>query len=100
LTTRARRPAQLDGLIDDLGVAKYWMVHLGRHAEMAHLRIGEYLVHLVDRAAGHAGYVEDVDPFAARLAAGNLGDRGMGLFKSRSRPRSLFWNRLNGIGVD
>ena len=31
--------------------------------EMLHLRIGEHLVHLVDRPAGHAGLVQQLDPF-------------------------------------
>src|SRR5438046_2835509 len=43
----ARRPAELDRLTDDLSIPELGTVDVGRHAEMAHLRILEYLVHLV-----------------------------------------------------
>src|SRR6266480_1131082 len=54
----ARGAAELDRLIDNLDIAELGMVDIGRHAEVADLRIVEHLIHLVDRAARHAGGVE------------------------------------------
>src|SRR5581483_2259090 len=36
-----------------------------RHAEMDHLRIGVDLIDGIDRSAGNAGLVEQIDPFGA-----------------------------------
>ena len=38
------------------------MLHRLRHRQVTHLRIGEHLVHLVDRPAWHPGLVERFDP--------------------------------------
>ena len=37
--------------------------------EVAHLRVGEHLIDGVDRAAGHPGLVQQLDPVRARGAA-------------------------------
>src|SRR5271169_2160346 len=44
-----------------LRVTDHRRVHLGRHAEMLHLRIGEYLVDRVNRPARHAGAFQQLD---------------------------------------
>src|SRR5262249_6740749 len=52
-------------------------MHRRRHAEVAHLRIGEHLVDVVDRAAGNPGTLEQLDPVLRRLMFGDLADRGV-----------------------
>ena len=43
------------------------MGHRHRHAQMLHLRIGENLIHGVNRAARHAGLVQPFHPFGGGL---------------------------------
>src|SRR5688572_6669166 len=52
---RLRIAAQVDRLADDRLLPVFRMVDRLRDAEMLHLRIGEYLVDRVDRAARDAG---------------------------------------------
>src|SRR6202040_4159849 len=51
--------------------------HRRRHAEVAHLRIGENLVDVIDRAAGNSGAFEQLDPVLRRLMTGDLADHGV-----------------------
>src|SRR3954466_11052708 len=71
----AARARELDRLVHDLGLAQVRMPYGRGHAEMPNLRIREDLVHLVDRAARYAGFIEEVDPLRAGPAAGDLADR-------------------------
>src|SRR5581483_11144591 len=62
-----REGAHVDRLADDVEAAELRMVDRAADAEVLNLRVGEDLVDRVDRAAGHAGLVEFVDPELARL---------------------------------
>src|SRR6478736_3321737 len=61
-----------DGRGHHVGVADYRRVHLGRHSEMLHLRVGEYLIDAVDRPARHAGAFQQLDPVFGRLVLRHL----------------------------
>src|SRR5580704_11240102 len=91
----ARRAGELHRLVDHLDITEPRMMHGRRHAEMAHLRVGEHLVHLVDRAARHAGLVEDVDPVAARLVTRDLRDF---LVEGGAVLRAQLVARVVGVG--
>src|SRR5262245_52516501 len=52
------RAAHVDGLADHLDLAELGRFHRMRHLEVLDLRIGEHLVHLVDRPRWHARLVE------------------------------------------
>src|SRR5262245_59573642 len=43
------------------------MLDACRRSQMLHLWIGEHLIDAVDRSAWHTGFIEDRDPFGARL---------------------------------
>ena len=70
----ARRATELDGLIDDLDLAKGFMRHRRGHAEMLDLRVGKNLIHAIDRTAGHACLVQHRDQLAARAFSRDLRD--------------------------
>src|SRR5262249_38510039 len=69
------KPAHVDRRGDHADVAEARMMHRRRHAEMAHLRIGEYLVDLVDRPAWDSGALEQLDPVLGGLMPGDIPDR-------------------------
>src|SRR4029453_2028112 len=71
------RAAHVDGLTDQLDRAKLGRVHWMRHLQVLDLRIGEHLVHLVDRAGRHARLVELLDQFGAPVGADPLFDLGV-----------------------
>ena len=71
---RAREPRRL---AQHLEAAELRVLDRRGGAEMAHLRIGEHLVDTIDRPAGHARAVEDLDPFGARLLLQAFVERGV-----------------------
>ena len=54
---------------EDREIAELRRLHRLRHFQVLHLRIGERLVDRIDRAARHAGVVQERDPVRARLLA-------------------------------
>jgi len=56
-------------------------------ADVAHLRIGEDFIHLVDRSAGDARVVDALDPLGRRPRLGDLLDR-------RIEPVAVLRSRL------
>ena len=70
-----RRAGHFDRLIDDVELAKPWMVHRRRHLHMLHLGIGEDLIHRIDRPTGATGGVQVIDPIVGRLVLGDRIDR-------------------------
>src|SRR5580698_2226370 len=58
----ARRAGHPDRVAHDVQPAKLGMLHRGRHPQVLYLRVGEYLVHPVDRPARHPGRVQVGDP--------------------------------------
>src|SRR5579885_2603079 len=73
----ARRPAQRDCLPDQLQSPEPGVIDWLGDAEMAHLRIGEYLIDRVDRSRRYAGLVEPLDPFRAVARDGDRLDSGV-----------------------
>src|SRR5690349_15740451 len=69
--------AHVDRRGDHLDIAEVRAMHRRRHAEMAHLGIGEYLVDLIDRATGNTRALEQLDPMLRRLMPRDLADRGV-----------------------
>src|SRR6185312_12237537 len=72
-----RRAAQRDRLSDQVDAAERRMIDRLGDAQMLHLRVGEDLVHAVDRARRHARRVDDLDPLGRGLGLGDLLDRGV-----------------------
>src|SRR5262249_43855677 len=66
LADRARSARQRRRHALDADLAALGMAHRLGHAEMLDLRIVEHLLDVVDRAGGHAGLVEGLDPLGAR----------------------------------
>src|SRR4029077_19078755 len=61
------RAAHVDRLAYELDVAQLGRLHGMLHLEVLDLRIGEHLVHLVDRPCGHARLVELLDQLGAAV---------------------------------
>ena len=69
-----RCTAELDGLAHQLLASELRVFDRSCDADMADLRIGEDLVDFVDRPAGDAGAIENLDPFRRRFRARNCFD--------------------------
>src|SRR5450631_4622326 len=70
----ARCSAKVDGLIDDLDLAKGSMLDRRGHAEVPDLRVGKDFIHSIDRAAGYACFVQDLDQLSARTLLRDIRD--------------------------
>jgi hypothetical protein len=64
-------------LVDDLVLAELRALDLGSDAEVLHLRVGEHLVHAIDRPARYAGAIQDFGPLGGRFAHKLLLDRSV-----------------------
>src|ERR1700682_2479031 len=71
------RPAQAHRLADEIEPTTRRVLDRLDDAEMIDLGIGEDLVDRVDRPTGHAGAIEDIDPFAARALRRVVLERGI-----------------------
>ena len=71
----AWRARQRHRLADELDVAVLVVRHVLGDAEMLDLGVVEHLVDRIDRAAGHAGLVQFLDPGVRRFLRGELADR-------------------------
>src|SRR5579885_2769975 len=95
----ARRAAQRHRLADQAGGAEQRMLDRLGDAEMLYLRVGKYLVDRVDRAGGHAGAVEPVDPFGAVALPGDRLDRRIErLAVLRAQPAGLVVGVVGELG--
>jgi hypothetical protein len=95
----ARGAAEGHRLADQLDIPQLGMVNRLGDAEMLDLRVGEDLIHLVDRPRRHPGLVEPVDPFGAGVQACDLLDRRVQcLAVGRARAASLVVGVLRQIG--
>src|SRR5215213_8891292 len=70
----ARRARQRHWLADELDVAVLVVRHVLGNAEVLDLGVVEHLVDRIDRAAGHAGLVQFLDPGVRRFLFGELAD--------------------------
>src|SRR3954470_16533529 len=73
----ARRAAQRHRLSNETEPAEGRVLDRRCDAEMPDLRIGEDLIHLIDRPGRHAGLVKSLDPFGAVARLGDCLDRGV-----------------------
>ena len=69
---RRRRPAQLDRLVYHIESTHSGMIDRGRHVQVLHLRIGEHLVHRIDRTARTSSPVQQFNPVRARVGRGDF----------------------------
>src|SRR5260370_30334867 len=72
-----RRPAQRHRLTDKVEAPERGMLDRLGDADMLDLRVGEDLIDGIDRSAGHAGAIEDINPRGAVALRRIVLDRGV-----------------------